>query len=88
MGVLSVKVIPNSGVNRIVGFKNEELVVKVKAQAEKGKANKELIKFLATFFGISKSMVTIVSGEKSHHKRIEIPLSMDIVVRKIAEIKS
>ncbi len=73
MFVMGVKVIPASGVNRIVGIKNGELVVKVKAQAERGKANKELIKYLSSVFNVAKSDIVIVSGEKSHHKRVQFP---------------
>ena len=82
MFVIGVKVIPASGVNKIVGMKSGELVVKVKAQAERGKANKELVKYLSSVFNISKGDIIIISGEKSHHKRVKFPDSVkEIIVR-------
>ncbi len=82
MFVVGVKVIPSSGVNRIVGVKNGELIVKVKAPAERGKANKELIKYLSSIFKVPKADVIIISGEKSHHKRIQFPDNVKGIVGK------
>ena len=70
---LRIKVSPNADRNRIVGLRSDELAVRIKAQAQKGMANKELIKFLAGTFGISKSAVEIISGGISQHKVIRLP---------------
>ena len=70
---ISIKVIPAAGSNKINGYRNGELVVKIKAQAEKGKANKELLKYISKLCGIPRRAVSIVSGSVSHHKIIEIP---------------
>ena len=37
-----------------------------------GEANVALIKLLSDYFGVAKSNITIISGQKSHHKIIEI----------------
>jgi uncharacterized protein (TIGR00251 family) len=42
------------------------------APAVEGKANKAAIEFLAKHFGISRSRVMLVSGEKSRHKVFEL----------------
>lgn len=69
---IRVKVIPKSSHNEIVGWENEELKIRIKASPEKGKANEELISFLAKTLHIAKSQIEIVAGDKSRHKRIII----------------
>ena len=66
--LLSVKVRPGAGKNSLLGPLNGELVVKIKAPPQKGKANTELVSFLAKALGITKSAVRIVSGPASRHK--------------------
>lgn len=69
---LAIKVTPNAGHNEIVGFKQDILYLKIAAPPDKGKANKELIDFLADNLGIKKSAVLIVKGQISRHKTIVI----------------
>jgi len=70
---LKLKVIPSASVNRIVGFHGEELVVKIKAAPDKGKANKELIDYLARTLKIPKRRVVIVRGQAARHKTVMLP---------------
>lgn len=69
---LAVKVTPNADRNEISGVKDGVLQVKVAAPPEKGKANKELIDFLSERLGVRKSAITIIRGETSRHKIINI----------------
>ncbi len=69
---LSVKVAPNTSRNEIVGIKEGVVYIKVAAPPDKGKANKELIAFLADNLGIKKSALLIVKGQTSRHKTIVI----------------
>ena len=69
---LSVKVAPNASRNEIVGIKEGVVYIKVAAPPDKGKANKELIAFLADNLGIKKSALLIVKGQTSRHKTIVI----------------
>ena len=46
--------------------------VKLKARAEKGKANKELIQLLSSLLSLPSSDIIIVGGKKSHRKSIKI----------------
>ncbi len=71
--ILNVKVIPGAGMNQIAGVKNQELVTRIKAIPEKGRANKELVKFLADKLHIPKSDIEISRGERSRHKIIMLP---------------
>jgi uncharacterized protein (TIGR00251 family) len=70
--ILSLKVKPNSRDNRLTR-QGEILIVKIHAPAQEGKANKELMLFLATALDIPKSRIRIISGHGSAFKRIELP---------------
>lgn len=59
---LQVKIIPNSSKNKIIGKENKRLKIKINAAPDKGKANKELINFLAKTLIISKSNISIAYG--------------------------
>ncbi|MFA5188189.1 MAG: DUF167 domain-containing protein [Patescibacteria group bacterium] len=70
--IISVKVIPNSKINKIVEQKENFLKIKLTAPAHEGKANKALIIFLSQELKIPKSKIKIISGEKSREKKILI----------------
>jgi len=63
---------PNAARNELVGFSEGVLRVKVAAPPVKGKANKELIAFLAQKLGLSKGDLTILKGHSSRNKLISI----------------
>ncbi|MCK4802294.1 YggU family protein [bacterium] len=69
--LLNVKVIPNAGRNEI---KREGNCWKVhlRAPAEKGKANKLLIKLFSQEFKVKKNQIKIVQGGKSRCKIVQI----------------
>lgn len=69
---LKVKVTPNAKKNQIVGWLDDTLKIKISAEAKEGKANKELIKFLAKEFEISKREIEIVKGSKERNKLLKI----------------
>jgi uncharacterized protein (TIGR00251 family) len=68
--IFDVRVIPRSSKNVIVGFHENLLKIKITASPVEGEANRECIKFLAKTFGVSRSSVTVIRGEKSRKKRI------------------
>jgi hypothetical protein len=71
--LLRLKVIANAGGNRIGGVRAGELVVRLKAQARKGEANRELLRFMAKSLGLPRSRLEIASGESSGHKLLRLP---------------
>lgn len=71
--VLVTKVVPNSHQNKIVGWQGKELKIRVAAPPQKGKANKELIKFLAKELNIANNDIEIIKGLTSSRKKILIP---------------
>jgi len=70
--VFSVKVVPGSSRTAIAGVLGGMLKVKVAAPAEKGKANKCLIEFLANQLGVKKNAVSIIRGQTSPVKYIKV----------------
>ena len=67
-----VVVQPNASRNEVLGFKDGVLHVRIAAPPIKGKANRELIKFLSDILGISKGSLTIERGMTSKRKVIVI----------------
>ena len=71
--ILEIKAVPNAPKTELSGFmENGVLKIKVKAAPEKGKANKELIHFLAELFQVKKREVLLTSGAASRLKRFKI----------------
>ena len=70
--ILEVRVIPNASRTAVTGTRDEEIVLRVNAPAVEGKANRAAIVYLSRAFGVRRSAVRILSGEKGRHKKIEI----------------
>lgn len=68
--VISVRIVPNSSNDFVLGYTEDYLKVKITAPPIENKANKQLIQFLAKLFGLPKTRVSFVYGEKSKIKRI------------------
>ncbi len=66
--ILRVKVVPGATRSRVVGVLDGALKVAVSAPAEKGKANKALIKLLADVVGVPRNRITVQQGHTSPHK--------------------
>ncbi len=69
---VNLKVIPNAPRSEVVGWRGGELTVKVAAAPRDGRANAELRDLLAEVFGVASSDVTILRGDTSRHKRVQI----------------
>ena len=75
--VLRVRLTPNSSSCSIKGVFTDAqgysfLKINVISVPEKGKANQELISFLAKKLNLAKSQLKIISGETDRYKRIFI----------------
>jgi len=86
--VISIRVTPRSAKPGVGGWRlgadgREELEVRVAEAPADGAANNAVIKLLAKSFGISRSEVTIISGETSRHKRVAIPFGLEEVRRRL-----
>jgi uncharacterized protein len=70
---LSIRVIPKSQRTQWAGeMADGALKVKLAAVPEKGKANDELIRFLADEFGLRRTQVEIVAGQTNPHKQVRL----------------
>ncbi|MBV1930438.1 MAG: DUF167 domain-containing protein [Porticoccaceae bacterium] len=54
------------------GLSDESLKIRVSAAATEGAANKCLIKYLATQFGVPKSSIELLRGQTNRYKTIAI----------------
>ncbi|KAI4290967.1 uncharacterized protein PAPHI01_0241 [Pancytospora philotis] len=72
--VLSVKVRPNCSETCVTSRDEDYMCISIGAVPDKGKANKELVQFLARACGVTKESVRILKGEKSHTKVVSIAL--------------
>ncbi len=72
--VINIEVTPNAKTPGIEGVDKwrECIGVKVRSKAEKGKANRELIKLFSSLLRLPTSNFVIVKGERSHKKSIKI----------------
>ena len=68
--VVTVKVIPRSSVNKIVGFEGDILKVKVKSAPVDGSANRDLIVLLSKSVRVAREKIEILSGHKSRLKTV------------------
>lgn len=69
--LINLKIVPNAKQAKIIA-EGDSYKVYIPAPAVDGKANAYLIKFLAGHFKVRKSAVTLVRGETSRHKVVEI----------------
>ena len=81
-GILAIRVTPRAAKPGIGGWRagadgREELEVRVAEAPADGAANEAVIRLLAKALGVSRSELSIVSGQTSRHKRVAIPFELD-----------
>ena len=73
---IRIKAQPAASKNEFCGIYGEDAIkIRIKAPAVEGAANKELIKFLAKSFKVSKSDILFKTGQNSKIKIVEFPLT-------------
>ena len=70
--MLNVNVKPKAKKNALLKEENGYLKLSIKAPPEDGKANNELISFLAKLFGVTQSKIKLIRGRKSRYKQFLI----------------
>lgn len=70
--LIDITVIPSSGRQKLLLDAHGRLKCYVKSAPEKGRANKELIKFFAKLLGYPQDDVELVAGATSRRKRLKI----------------
>lgn len=72
MGRLRVHVTPKASREEIGGWRGAEILVRVTAAPEGGKANAAVERLVAAAFNVPKSAVRVVRGQSSRTKMVEI----------------
>ncbi len=73
MKIIEVKIIPNSKKN-LITQEDKRLKIHITAPAVDGKANKALIEVLSEYFKVKKNNISIIRGEISSIKLVQIML--------------
>ncbi len=63
---------PGASRRRIVGIDPRGIVVALNSPPEKGRANDELIEYLARIASVPRSTITIARGDTSRHKTLRM----------------
>ena len=73
--ILTLHLQPGAKRTQIAGIHGDALRIRIQAPPVEGKANAELVRYLAGAFGVPVRQVTLVRGVSSRHKvlRIERP---------------
>lgn len=82
---LNFKIRPNAQETKIKEIEETFILMDVRAVPEDGKANKDIIEYLASLFDINKSQVKIIRGETTRYKIVELKaaLSAEIIKFKV-----
>lgn len=81
---IALKVTPGARKNEILGWEEDYpqigrvLRVKIAAPPVEGKANKEIVAFMAKTLGIPKSAVELLHGSTGRIKLIQVPDAVDL----------
>lgn len=70
--VFKAKIVPGSSRTAFAGVLDGALKIKVAAPAEKGRANKALIDFLAGQISVKRNDISIISGQTKATKTIKV----------------
>lgn len=58
----------------MIGWEGDLLKIRLRARAVEGKANKSLVEFLAESLDLRPWQVTLVKGERSREKLVEVDI--------------
>lgn len=84
---MPIKVVPASSRDCIAGWLGETLKIRVRAPAERGKANAAVEKLVAQALGVPKGSARIVAGKNSARKVVEIAgLSESEMYRRLSKV--
>lgn len=87
--LIRVKVLPNAPRNA-VEERGTELLVRVSAPPDKGRANEELVRYLSKLLGVARRSIDLVSGQTARHKVLRLPkdAAARLVQASLSTIKS
>jgi uncharacterized protein len=80
---LRVKAKPGARQDAVLGVRGAELLVSVRAVAEKGRANGEIAKVIAKALGIPRDSIVLKLGGASPHKVFQVPAEAAAALRRL-----
>lgn len=69
---MNLRVTPGASRSEVIAVTSDRLRVRVAAPAVENKANAEVRRFVAELFGVRRSAVSIVTGERAREKTLRI----------------
>lgn len=76
--MLSIRVQPRASSNEVLTVRNGRLLVRTTAAPADGKANKAVVRLLASFLGIAPSRIQLLRGATQRNKELRISGSVDL----------
>ncbi len=70
--LITIRVIPRASRSQIAGTRNDALLVRLAAPPVDGAANAELIDVLAASLDLPRRDITVIAGERSRTKRVQV----------------
>ena len=70
--ILNVRVQPRASRDEVAGQHGEHLKIRLSAAPVEGKANQQLLKFVATLCDVPRNQVELLSGAGARNKRIRV----------------
>ncbi len=70
--LIDLRVQPGAGRNAVVGRHGDAIKVRIGAPAIGGRANEAVIELLAETLGVKRAEVSLVSGDSSRSKRVQV----------------
>jgi uncharacterized protein (TIGR00251 family) len=84
---MDVVVSPRSSRTRVMGVHDNRLKLQLAAPPVEGRANEELVRFVADTLGVAKAQVEIVGGGTSRRKTVKLEgVNAQLVVLKLSPI--
>lgn len=80
-----VRAQPGASRAGVAGLWNEHLKLAVRAPADEGRANEELVRVLAEALGLRAKEVRLVRGERAREKEFEVALEPEEARRRLLE---
>lgn len=75
---ITVHVAPNAKKTEVTGVFDDALKIRLQAQPVEGKANEALVRYLADRLSVPKSAVSIVHGQTSRRKTVEVATRLTV----------
>lgn len=69
---LILHVQPGARKSEVAGEHGDALKIRLAAPPVEGKANAELLRWLASYLGVPRKAVTLLSGERNRHKIVAV----------------